>query len=251
MIRTDLVFRRNREELRGRMRSRFFRNGCLGLLAALAVAVLAAGWLYRDRVAPWLRAQRLAVAGRASLDPIFDMLDESDLSPAEKEEWTRVLETAWRVCEESSGAVLRRRDIIGPARRVLESEPGLYYGIRLARRLVLARAESATEESDRDVRLMTQAMDALKNGRIAPETRHRLNRLLPGALNELRREGTDEDDRSAARPHLDGFVAVLDDAQRSGAITAGTRSSDMSAELRVALRNMGREIEHAKRGERR
>ncbi len=257
MIRPDLVFKRNRERLDDGLRRRRVRGGCLGTLAFLAALAVVGGWVFRERTgdwvrhaAPWLQSQGRAVAGKVSLLPFFAALHESDLSQEEKTEWTRVVETAWTVAEETSGAVVRRRDIIEPARKVLESDAGLYYGIRLLRNRGLDHTDMNAVQKSAGMRLMNEALDALENGRVTDSARIALNAHLPLLLIDLREGRLGERDLRAAQARLRDFLSVLNTASRAGAFDGESRPTDLAGDMRTALRIMGREIENAKKGER-
>ena len=253
MTRPDLVFEKNRAaaaQRRKQQRRRRSRQGCLALLILLPLLAVVWAWRFREetatwvrRATPWLQTRARAAMGEISLVPYFAVIEASDLSALEKEEWTRMMERAWARAEESGWALMRRSEIIEQARAVVESPPGLYYALRVLQEQGLDHAELDAERRRLGLRLMEEARAALREGRMPVRTREMLKGHIHSLLIDARGGLVAEREVRQAAERSRVFLSDLHAERRDGAWQRSGDRVDMASRLRGVLREMRREMD--------
>jgi hypothetical protein len=246
-MRTDRALaapRLAREKNQRRLRSRRSCLTALLLAALLGVLAVVAVWRFpeqaaalRRRALPQVQRVARAAAGEISLAPFQAVLQESDLDPTEKAQWHDFAGRIWELAEATSGAALARSDVIELSRAVVQSEAGLYYGLRALRRGGL-ESFVAEEDARQAHRLrLERALAALREGWLAPAAVARLNAHLPALLIDRQAGGASAPFDRPARRRMHAFLDELRDWDRqSGAPRGASSPRDMAAGLREQLR---------------
>ena len=252
VVRTDLVFERNRDELRFYQRQRT-RVGCLltGVVLVAMAGVL--GYSFRDeiraligRIAPVVQSQARVVVGKVSILPLIAVVEQSELSVVEKTEWKDYLEKVWAVAEESADGIYKRQDIIELGRMAVETVPGLYYALREvdSRGLEGIGLDGVARDAARvSIREVTED---LAKGRLGLEHLTPLKGRIHPVLIDIKIGSTDAAERARSDGRRQELIQIIQRIHGSKDRLAAGTIRDMAKEMRAVLQIYRQELQKRK-----
>ncbi len=244
-IRTDLIFRRNREVLQRLQRQRGHPVAValtVGLVAAFGVGVWIVRWGPVAKAGGWRawlqREARALILGRHAFENFAIVLEASELTPGEKQAWRQYVEDRRVLIEKAGGAVLTSSDLTEGIRGVLESAPGLYYALGWIAEQDVTGSSLRPVEKKALGRILRDAQEILREGQTRKEDWRRARASIHGALHDclaLRK-------KSAAlteTPYLGVFLAAVRDVVAKGKLRTDRRAPiDPAREWRRELERL-------------